>query len=231
MSSTVRYVPSISISLLDLRITGHAGDETVDHSVKTLPRLIEASLTAALTNANHQELPPSAISEILVNAISAFDNAISSDLLDLFPGGPDTISELSDDEIRAIINDAHTGGRNSAKLMRCMRGSTALVALVDPSETNLWVASLGDCQAGSIGRFNACIYPHIIQIPVLGLKDSTGEWKASLLSSNHNGMDETEANRVRREHPGENECILRDRVLGAIAVTRGISVSCRDLSR
>jgi pyruvate dehydrogenase phosphatase len=41
------------------------------------------------------------------------------------------------------------------------------------------------------------------------------------LSSAHNGENEIEANRVRNEHPGEPECILYDRVLGSIAVTRG----------
>jgi pyruvate dehydrogenase phosphatase len=50
-----------------------------------------------------------------------------------------------------------------------------------------------------------------------------GNWCGTLLTSNHNGENEAEVKRVREEHPGENECILRDRVLGAIAVTRGVS--------
>lgn len=56
---------------------------------------------------------------------------------------------------------------------------------------------------------------------VLGTKDSTKMWKTSLLSFNHNGVDPSEAQRIKSEHPGEEECILQDRVLGSIAVTRG----------
>jgi len=41
-----------------------------------------------------------------------------------------------------------------------------------------------------------------------------------VLSTNHNAADPGEAARIRSEHPEEQECMLRDRVLGAIAVTR-----------
>lgn len=54
---------------------------------------------------------------------------------------------------------------------------------------------------------------------VLGTKKG-GEWTAQVLSYAHNGENVVEADRVRAAHPGE-ECIIRDRVLGIIAVTRG----------
>lgn len=41
------------------------------------------------------------------------------------------------------------------------------------------------------------------------------------LSSYHNGTDQSERERLMEEHPGEAECVVDDRVLGAIAVTRG----------
>ena len=102
-----------------------------------------------------------------MKAISEVDDAITRDIVGLFPGGPEQtpgcqivdarslatqirqIEELSDDEIHAIVNDMQAGGVNNAKVLRGMRGSTVLVSLVDPSGRNLWVASLGDCQAGS----------------------------------------------------------------------------------
>ena len=56
---------------------------------------------------------------------------------------------------------------------------------------------------------------------MLGTKDASGEWKAELLSHNHNGTDRGEVERLESEHPGEGEVVLNDRVLGAIAVTRG----------
>jgi len=68
----------------------------------------------------------------------------------MFPGGHDELSKLSDDEIKAVIHDSAAGGPNHAKVARCMQGSTVLVSLIDPNRDNIWVASLGDCQAGML---------------------------------------------------------------------------------
>lgn len=56
---------------------------------------------------------------------------------------------------------------------------------------------------------------------VLGTKAQSGQWEAHVLSSTHNGENPTEALKVQKQHPGEAECVLENRVLGAIAVTRG----------
>ena len=120
----------------------------MDHAVGVLPSLLKSSLASALST-SEGVLHPEAVSDVLVKGISAFDDSITSDFLDLFSGGPDALSKYSDDEIRDIINDSQSGGRNSAKVLRCMRGSTVLISLIDPSSSQLWVASLGDCQAGS----------------------------------------------------------------------------------
>ncbi|KAJ6593757.1 protein serine threonine phosphatase 2C [Mycena capillaripes] len=176
---------------------GHAGHDTVDHVVATLPDAVHDALVAGLATG---PLTPSDVTQLLRKAIADVDERIGQDLLDLFPGGPEALAKMSDDEVAALIND---GGTNSAKVLRCMRGSTVLVALIGPA-LDVWVASLGDCQA------------------VLGAKQASGEWETRLLSSNHNGADAAETARIRREHPGESECVLRDRVLGAIAVTRAV---------
>jgi pyruvate dehydrogenase phosphatase len=132
------------------QVAGHAGHETVDHTVAALPSLVKSSLISAL-NASQGNLSLTAVSSILTTEISAFDESLTRDLLDLFPGGAETISKLSDAEIRAIVNDVDSGGKNLAKVLRCMRGSTCLISLIDPLQRHLWVASLGDCQAGSHG--------------------------------------------------------------------------------
>lgn len=162
----------------------------------TLPTAVHDALVAA------GPLGPVDVSELLRKAIADVDARIGQDLLDLFPGGPEALASMSDDEIAALINDS---GANSAKVLRCMRGSTVLVALISPA-LDVWVASLGDCVA------------------VLGSKAASGEWETTLLSANHNGADAAEVARIRNEHPGESECVLRDRVLGAIAVTRGMEI-------
>ena len=68
---------------------------------------------------------------------------------------------------------------------------------------------------------------------VLGTRGAEGVWNAALVSANHNGREADEVARVRAEHPDEPECILEDRILGGIAVTRGTSPPCvtRSLSK
>ncbi|KAF8210074.1 phosphatase 2C-like domain-containing protein [Mycena galopus ATCC 62051] len=171
-------------------LDGHAGHETVDHLCAALPAAVHAALVAGVATG------PLDVPGLLRKAITDVDERIGQDMLDLFPNG---LINMSDDEIAAVIND---GGANSAKVLRCMRGSTVLIALIGPA-LDVWVASLGDCQC------------------VLGAKTESG-WQTTVLSSNHNGADATEAARIRSEHPGEPESMLRDRVLGAIAVTRAV---------
>jgi pyruvate dehydrogenase phosphatase len=63
----------------------------------------------------------------------------------------------------------------------------------------------------------------VVVITVLGERRADGTWNVDVLSSYHNGEDPDEAARVVREHPGEEDCIQDERVLGAIAITRGMS--------
>jgi len=133
----------------EVGITGHAGHDTVDHAVKELPSLVKSALTE-LISSNSLAKPTllvKEISDILSQTIAAFDDAIMKDLLDLFPGGETQIAGMSDEEINDLINDQASGGKNAQTLARCMRGTTALITLVDPTRENMWVANLGDCVA------------------------------------------------------------------------------------
>jgi len=80
-----------------------------------------------------------------------------------------------------------------------------MISLVDPSCDNIWVASLGDCQA------------------VLGVRANRGaNWDISILSANHNAAIPSEIEALRSAHPGESEVILNNRVFGGIAITRAV---------
>lgn len=131
-----------------LRCVGHAGEETVDYVLEALPSTIQNFLSNAIRSAGENGLSHDEVSKVLVNSISEIDNAITRDILEMFPGGVEALEKLSDEQIDAIVNDFESGGVNNAKLLRGMRGSTVLVSLTDPSGNNLYVASLGDCQAG-----------------------------------------------------------------------------------
>ncbi|KAG1861589.1 protein serine threonine phosphatase 2C [Suillus subalutaceus] len=179
---------------------GHGGEEAVDYVVQELPSLIHAALTKALANAGTAPLAPSAVSTILQSSIQAVDDTLTNGVKHLFPDEA-TLAALTDEQIKSIINGPTNP--NNLTILRCMRGTTALISLVDPKKENLWVASLGDCQA------------------VLGTKNSNGKWDATILSVNHSGRNPAEVARIRKEHPNESECIKFDRILGAIAVTRG----------
>lgn len=150
--------------------TGHLGETTVEHVAHHLPIIVHEHLTAL---AHSQRTPASsspakAISALLTRAITTFDASIANDVLALFPGGMPAIEQLSDADIRAVINDhivpglpagangnlvAKVKGKkevmsNYRKVQLNMYGTTALIALVDPRGENLWVANVGDCQAG-----------------------------------------------------------------------------------
>lgn len=140
----------LDLCIICFLFKGHAGEETVDYVKATLPNAVKEHLSSALlANADGGSLSSTTVSDILIKAITQVDDKITQDILDLFPGGLDSIATLSEEQIDSIVNDFESGGENNAKVMLGMRGSTALVSLVDPSGDNLWVASLGDCQAGT----------------------------------------------------------------------------------
>ena len=111
--------------------------------LETLPGMIKASLESAADTPDILE--PRMIEEILVKCISDIDDRIKADLVNFFPGGLKQIFELNDDEIKSIIKDPETEC-SCVQILRARTGTTALIALVDPSRS-LHVASLGDCEA------------------------------------------------------------------------------------
>lgn len=129
--------------------SGHLGDVTVEHVAYHLPIIVREFLQAALDQEPERELTPEYVGDLFSRSILAFDDAITHDVLDLFGGSMEELEKYSDAEIKEIINDQHLGGENWRKARLCMYGTTALVALVDPDHVNLWVANLGDCQAGT----------------------------------------------------------------------------------
>ena len=92
-----------------------------------------------------------AISGILSDCITRFDHSITNDFTRIFPGGPAALQGMSSTQIRHLFQDRTFGPPGSQDLTavtRCLQGSTAIVTLTDPSKHNLWIANLGDSQAG-----------------------------------------------------------------------------------
>ena len=87
----------------------------------------------------------------------------------------------------------------SAKVQRlatASNGSCALLSLFDPTSRKLHVACTGDSRA------------------VLGRQSDDGKWETVPLSIDQGGSNEAEAERIAREHPGEEGIVKDGRVFG-----------------
>lgn len=226
--------------LPNIIVTGHMGDVTVEHVSHHLPIIIREFLKSKLpADFTASEYDPEHISQLFQSAIAAFDDAIAHDILDLFGGSVDQLSQFSDEEIRRVINDNQhgqtmyghrtgpgQGGENWRKARLCMYGTTALVTLIDPKGEGFWLANLGDCMGILVTRTvtldeededdsDGDVLPPKYDNP------DVGEWTVEVLTEMHNGDNDKELDRIRSEHPGEeNTCIKDRRVLGALAPTR-----------
>ena len=123
---------------------GHLGDLTVEHTAYHLPIIVKELLSASPSKRLQD---PAEVSRILSEATTSFDRAIAGDIIQVFPGGMEALANTPQSTIQGIIN-RNTDPQFLKKARLCMYGTTALVALVDPDHQNLWVANVGDCQAG-----------------------------------------------------------------------------------
>ena len=131
----------------------------MEHTAHHLPIIVQELLYKLVPTPDAPMPAPDIVSNMLSSRITAFDNAIAGDVLELFPGGIESLPARTDAEIQAVVNDfANPGGgggstsgagANYQKARLCLYGTTALVALVDPAHENLWVANLGDCESGT----------------------------------------------------------------------------------
>jgi pyruvate dehydrogenase phosphatase len=116
-----------------------------------------------------------------------------------------------DDDI--VLNSVNKLLKNPSKrlaadiLLPAHAGSCALLTFLDSQTGRLKVACTGDSRA------------------ILGRRDpKTGKWTVDVLSVDQTGRNLDEANRLRKEHPGEeNEVVRRGRVLGGLEPTRAVS--------
>ncbi|KIY47160.1 hypothetical protein FISHEDRAFT_13655, partial [Fistulina hepatica ATCC 64428] len=89
-------------------------------------------------------------------------------------------------------------------------GSTALIGFFDKDAKELWVACLGDSESRMLHALYA------------GRLPDSGTWEATMLNDIHNASDPQEAERLRTDHPGEDNVIKGRHVLGMSQVTRAL---------
>ncbi|MBN3300815.1 PDP1 phosphatase, partial [Amia calva] len=128
------------------------------------------------------------------------------ELIDLNSGENPDIKEALINSFKRLDNDlsleAQVGDTNSFLNYWVLRvafsGATACVAHVDGND--LHVANTGDGRA------------------VLGVQEEDGSWSALTLSNDHNAQNESEIQRIRSEHPKNEEktVVKQDRLLGLL---------------
>ena len=69
-------------------------------------------------------------------------------------------------------------------------------------------------------RLLARSYPLFFRLVLVTPGQDAKDWDIEVLTVIHNGDNDAELARVRKSHPGEPECIVDRRVLGALAPTR-----------
>jgi pyruvate dehydrogenase phosphatase len=111
-----------------------------------------------------------------------------------------------DDE---IVNDSVAkvmqakSKRVAAELLApALSGSCALLSFYDSKSKMLRVACTGDSRA------------------VLGRRGANGKWIAVPLSEDQTGGTKSEADRLRKEHPGESQVVMNGRILGGLEPSR-----------
>jgi pyruvate dehydrogenase phosphatase len=174
-----------------------------------------------------------AISGILSDCITGFDHSITNDFTRIFPGGPAALQGMSSTQIRHLLfqdRTAMSGGPGSQDLTavtRCLQGSTVVVTLTDPSKHNLWIANLGDSQAGmlsvSIRSSSTVVFlSHFFNayLVLASRPHAPGGWSATFVTAPHDGNNRSEVLRIRNQHPGEPECLEDNRVVGFLGPTR-----------
>lgn len=95
-----------------------------------------------------------------------------------------------------------------ASMMPALSGSCALMALLDPSRRDLYVACTGDSRAvAGIWEEN---------------EDGTGKWRVEVLTDDQTGRNPNEIKRIRSEHPASEaeDVISRGRILGGLEPSR-----------
>ncbi|KAH8988517.1 phosphatase 2C-like domain-containing protein [Lactarius akahatsu] len=95
-----------------------------------------------------------------------------------------------------------------ASMLPALSGSCALMALLDPSKQDLYVACTGDSRAvAGIWEEN---------------EDGTGKWRVEVLTEDQTGRNPNEIKRIRSEHPASEaeDVISRGRILGGLEPSR-----------
>jgi pyruvate dehydrogenase phosphatase len=142
----------------------------------------------------YEKSSPNSIYRLMPSS-DVIDQAIRNGFLNLD-------DEIVNKRVAKLLENPNKAGATEL-IAPALSGSCGLLAFYESFSQTLRVAVTGDSRA------------------VLGSRDENGNWTATTLSTDQTGSNIDEANRVRAEHPGEeNTAIRHGRVLGSLEPTR-----------
>ncbi|KAF9028062.1 protein serine/threonine phosphatase 2C [Hymenopellis radicata] len=197
-TSVFEFEQGTMISIFD----GHLSSEVSEYASQNLPKAIAARISADMG-------PSLDIPHIMKTAIEEFDSSLLRNFTKLFDEGEDFSHEKWNDKSEIYRVVGYRGDQTFTDARLAIVGSTALVAFINRARTHVWVASLGDSDAGNR------------DISVCG-RLQEDRWIPIKLSSSHNASNPKEVQRIEQEHPGETSFIKWDRLLGWLSVTRAL---------
>ncbi|KAI9158501.1 Protein phosphatase 2C-like protein C10F6.17c [Paramyrothecium foliicola] len=125
-------------------------------------------------------------------------------------------NRLDDDIVHKSVEKVFKASSKTvaAELLQpALSGSCALLSFYDSKSKLLRVACTGDSRA------------------ILGRRSGSGKWTATALSEDQTGSNPNEADRMRKEHPGEEHVVRNGRVLGGLEPTRAFGDAVYKWSR
>ena len=135
--------------------SGHYTDELSSYSAEVLPQQLCDRISRSISSGDAIDLS-AVVEEALVKGIEDFDASLLDDVLKHFPQGVDTDWDdpLWDDPAEVFEIIGYSGDDPVfVAARRTIVGATVLVGFIDKQKRNLWVASLGDSEAGKPGTF------------------------------------------------------------------------------
>jgi pyruvate dehydrogenase phosphatase len=125
-------------------------------------------------------------------------------------------NNLDNEIVHKSVEKVFKGGSKTVAaeiLQPALSGSCALLSFYDSRSNLLRVACTGDSRA------------------VLGRRAQNGKWTATALSEDQTGSNPQEVERMRKEHPGEENVIRNGRVLGGLEPSRAFGDAVYKWSR
>jgi len=192
-------IPAVVLELSSLAHDDNSAPDSTKTSSSTLDVLKSPFSSRALS---HSDAPQDGHIDRVSQAIrTAFDNVDFEIVHGPLRVLAANVSKLDIEN----VPDLSEHPMAEASMQPALSGSCALMALLDPSQRDLYVACTGDSRAvAGIWEEN---------------EDGTGKWRVEVLTEDQTGRNESEAKRIQSEHPAE-EVILRGRILGGLEPSR-----------